>query len=178
MTLSARVPLINRTTHPECADLIEAVKAQRGGTFLNLYGALGNSPQVCSGWLLLFTAIRQKTKLSPKLRELIMLRVAVLNRAPYEFDSHRPHALAAGVTQAQLDALQSQALNASLFSPLEMAVLAYADAMTRDIQVTEQVFAPIRAAFDDQVVLELTVTVAGYNMVSRVLEALKVPHDI
>ena len=52
-------------------------------------------------------------------------------------------------------------------------MLAYADAMTRDVRVPDEVFAAIRPAFDDRRLVELTATIAGYNMVSRFLEALK-----
>ena len=45
--------------------------------------------------------------------------------------------------------------------------------MTRDVRVPDEVFAAIRPAFDDRRLVELTATIAGYNMVSRFLEALK-----
>ena len=60
----------------------------------------------------------------------------------------------------------------------ERAVLAYTDAMTRQIQVPEPVFAAVRALLDDRLMVELTATVAAYNMVSRFLEALQIhSHD-
>ena len=176
-TRQARITLVNATTHPQLAPLIDSVKQQRGGTFLNLYATLANSPLICAGWLQLFTSIRQQSSLAPHYRELAMLRVAVLNRAPYEFDAHVPFARAAGVSDVKIEALRGSALDAALFEPLEAAVLSYTDAMTLRIQVSDEVFAPIKAAFAEQTLLELTVTVAGYNMVSRVLEALQVPHE-
>jgi 4-carboxymuconolactone decarboxylase len=42
------------------------------------------------------------------------------------------------------------------------------------VTVPEEIFQAVRAHFDDRQVLELTVTVAAYNMVSRVLVALEV----
>jgi alkylhydroperoxidase family enzyme len=49
--------------------------------------------------------------------------------------------------------------------------------MTRTIQVPDPVFAAIRKHLDDREVLELTATIAGYNLVSRVLEALRIDHE-
>ena len=59
------------------------------------------------------------------------------------------------------------------------AVLAYTDAMTRQVQVPDAVFQAARQAMgSDKLLVELTATVAAYNMVSRFLEALQVhTHD-
>ena len=48
----------------------------------------------------LYCLFSLNTSLSPRVRELIILRVATLNNAPYEFDAHVPHALAAGMPEA------------------------------------------------------------------------------
>ena len=56
-------------------------------------------------------------------------------------------------------------------------MLAYADSMTRDIHVPDAVFAAMRAHFDEPETVELTATIAGYNLVSRFLEAMQIDHD-
>jgi alkylhydroperoxidase family enzyme len=53
-------------------------------------------------------------------------------------------------------------------------VLAYAKAMTLQVQVPEAVFTAVRTHFGDRELVELTATVAAYNMVSRFLEALQI----
>ena len=107
------------------------------------------------------------------MRELAILRIAVINKAPYEFDSHIPFALKEGLTQKQIDALGNWE-EADVFDAAERAVLAYTDAMTRDVHVPDAVFAPIPRHFDPREITELTATIAAYNLVSRFLEALEV----
>ena len=51
----------------------------------------------------------QRLALPGDLRELVIMRVAYLNGAPYEADQHAPIALREGVSQAQLDALREVA---------------------------------------------------------------------
>jgi alkylhydroperoxidase family enzyme len=165
------VSLIGEGERPELAGLIDTIKAERGGRLLNLYRVLLNSPPVAEGWLKLFTAIRQKTKLPGRFRELAILRVALLNGAAYEYRAHVPFALADGVSQEKIDALDGWR-DSKLFGPEERAVLAYTDAMTRDIRVPDALFSEIRAAFDEREVVELTATIAGYNLVSRFLVAM------
>ena len=109
------------------------------------------------------------------LRELVILRIAVLNRAAYEFDAHVPHALAAGVGDEKIQALRAEPLDA-VFSGVERCVLLLADAMTRDVEVPDSLFESVRAHFNDQAMIDLTVTIAAYNMVSRFLVALRIGH--
>lgn len=46
--------------------------------------------------------------------------------------------------------------------------------MTKEIKVPDDVFDGLKRYLNDRQVVEATVTVAGYNMVSRVLVALNV----
>lgn len=153
-------------------DLLARIQAQRGRVSA-LYGTLLHSPPLAEGWLHFLTAVRQQSSLPPMLREMVILRVAVLNGAPYEFEAHRHHAEKAGLSTRQIDALASGAV-AGLFDDRAMAVLAYTDAMTRDIEVPDPVYAAVRAVFDDRELVELTATVGAYNLVSRFLVALRV----
>jgi alkylhydroperoxidase family enzyme len=58
----------------------------------------------------------------------------------------------------------------------ERAVMALADAMTREVQVSDALFEPLRTRFDARALTELVALVAAYNMVSRFLEAMNVGH--
>ena len=168
----ARIPYIEESAHPELATLIARIKAERGRV-VDLYKILLHSPVIMEGWLGLFTAIRQKTKLKGRYRELAILRVAVLNGADYEYQAHLPFALKEGTTEAQIAALKAWQVS-SLFDATERAVLAYTDTMTKQIQVPDELFAEVRKHFDEQEMVELTATIAGYNLVSRFLEAMQV----
>jgi 4-carboxymuconolactone decarboxylase len=119
--------------------------------------------------------VRNQTQVPADLRELIILRVAVLNRAPYEFDAHVPHARVAGVGDAKLLAVCEAELS-DVFAPRERLVLELTDAMTREVQVSDALMARVRAQFDARLTVEVVTTVAAYNMVSRLLVALNVGH--
>ena len=54
-------------------------------------------------------------------------------------------------------------------------MLRYADEMTRNVSVSQSTFDALKAALqNEQQVIEVTATVASYNMVSRFLVALDV----
>jgi AhpD family alkylhydroperoxidase len=171
----ARIPYAD-LTHPDAKPLVDRITAERGSV-LHLYQMLLHSPPVASGWLNYLTAIRQQSTLPGALRELVIMRIAIINGAPYEADQHAPIALKEGVTQAQLDDLADWKSSAK-FDPTQRAVLAYADAMTKDIHVSPEVFAEVKVLLSERLLVELTATVAAYNMVSRFLEALQIhSHD-
>ncbi len=171
----ARLPYAD-LAHPQAKPLVDRIVAERGSV-LHLYQMLLHSPPVAAGWLNYLTSIRQLSTLPGDLREMVIMRIAILNGAPYEADQHAPIALKEGMTQDQLDALTDWD-ESDQFDARERAVLAYTDAMTRQIQVPEPVFAAVRAMLDDRLMVELTATVAAYNMVSRFLEALQIhSHD-
>jgi len=168
-------PIEAESASTEIQPLVQRICRERG-SLLMLYKVLLNSSSVAQGWLTFLSAIRQECDLSPKLRELVILRVAVLNQAPYEFTAHVPYALDAGVPEEWIEVLKGGATPDDA-SELERAVLTYADRMTRDIRVPESDFAAIRRQLNDQHIVELTATIAAYNMVSRFLIALSIHEE-
>jgi alkylhydroperoxidase family enzyme len=169
-----RVPLVQPGTRPELAEIEARILAERGRISL-LYRTLLNSGPIAAGWEHMLTAVRNQSGIPADLRELVILRVAVLNRAPYEFEAHIPHALKAGLDLGKIEATRQIPLP-PLFAPRERLVLELADAMTRDIEVPDALMAAITDSFDATGVVELVATVAAYNMVSRFLVALRIGH--
>jgi alkylhydroperoxidase family enzyme len=169
----ARLDFVNEDSPDIDGELLRSIQARRGGTLLNLDRQLLHSAPLARGWNSLMGAIRGQMQLDGALRELVILRVAVLNRAPYEFAQHAPVARAEGLSQPQVDAVRDWQ-GATLFDARARAVLAYTDAMTLQVQVPQTLFDALRAHLTDREIVELTATVASYNMVSRFLEALQI----
>lgn len=168
----ARIPYPDPSAY-EHEPLAARIQSERGGKILNLYKMLLHSPPLAEGWLGFFTAIRQRAELPGRYRELAILRIAVLNGAHYEFDVHVPFALEEGLSGAAIGELRASRLPAEL-DAADRAVIAYTDAMTREVHVSEEVFSQVRALFTERHIVELTATIAGYNGVSRFLEALRI----
>jgi 4-carboxymuconolactone decarboxylase len=154
----------------------ELLRARRGGELSALDRLLLHSPPVAEGWNALLGALRGATTLSADLRELVVLRVAVLNDAAFEWVSHEPIARRAGLAELQLQVLRRpDAAAEPVWTPLQAAVLAFTDASTTAVAVPDPVFTALREHLDDRGVVEVAATVGGYAMVSRFLVALEVP---
>ena len=172
--MTIRVPLVEPGTRPELAEIEASILAQRG-RISDLYRVLLNSGPLAAGWEAMLTAVRNKSSVPADLRELMILRVAVVNRAPYEFDAHVPHAQKAGVSDAKIAAVRETVLG-SVFTESEAMVLELADTMTRNIDVPEALMDRLKTKLDARGVVETVATVAAYNMVSRFLVALEIGH--
>ena len=169
-----RVPLVVPGTTPELADIEAKILSERGRISL-LYQVLLNSKPIAEGWEAMLTAVRNRTAVDPAIRELVILRVAVLNKAEFEFDAHIPHARKAGLSEDKIDGLRNAQPQAG-YTDQEQLVIELTDRMTRDVAVPEVLMDKVRATFGVTETVELVATVAAYNMVSRFLVALNISH--
>jgi alkylhydroperoxidase family enzyme len=156
--------LVIEGTKPELKEIEARILLERGRISL-LYQVLLNSAPIAQGWEAMLTAVRNQTSVSADLRELMILRVAVLNKASFEFEAHVPHALKAGVAQSKIDDVRQMVLSNN-FSDEEKLLLAMTDHMTRDIEVPSELMAEVTRRYTPEKVVELVATVAAYNMVS------------
>ena len=170
----ARVSTIDEDQHPELADLVGRIRAKRRGRLINVYRLLLHSPPLAESWFAHNNAVRWGTGIDGRLRELIIIRIGILNDVAYVVNQHVPKlALAEGVTLAECEAIKDW-LTSDLFGPRERAALAYADAMTREIKVSGETFEALRPFFSERQIVELTVLIGTYAMHTRVMQALEI----
>jgi alkylhydroperoxidase family enzyme len=173
----SRIPLA--APAPEAPkELVDAILARRGGRLLNLDRMLLRSPAFAKGWNAFLGEVRNGLGLSPRLRELAICLVAVLNGADYEYLHHAPEFVRAGGTARQLAALRELEhgiVEPAPFDACERAVVRLTLEMTRDVRTSDATFAAVVDALGDyQHVVELVGVIATYNMVSRFLLALQI----
>jgi len=169
----ARVPLLDVEDSPALKDLTDRIRAARRGRVIDVYRLLLHSPPLAETWFDHNNAVRWGTGLDGRLREMVIIRIGYLAHGRYVIGQHVPKlALGEGLTLGECEELKDWQ-DSDLFSPRDRAVLAYTDAMTRDIEVPDAVFEPLREYFDDRKIVELTVLIGTYAMHVRVFEALK-----
>lgn len=165
----------------EPADLVAAIRARRGGRLINLDRMLLHSVPFARGWNAFLGEVRRNLSLSPKLREIAMCGVAVINGAEYEFFHHAPELIAAGASESQVQALRHAGqpdADFSMFNDIERDAIALTVQMTRAIAVDSALMARLQKSLGDTALVEMVGVIATYNMVSRFLVALGVaPED-
>jgi 4-carboxymuconolactone decarboxylase len=140
----------------------------------NLYRALANAPAMLSAWLDFAWRLRGDATTDRALRELIILRVAHLLDAPYEWSHHEVMAQAAGVASDKIAAVRSWEPS-ELFGPKERIILMMTDQQTSHGAVDPEVIVSLRREIGEAGTVELVLTAAFYNCVARVLNSLAIP---
>jgi AhpD family alkylhydroperoxidase len=136
-----------------------------------LYRTLGNSPAMLQAWTAMAWPLRHEAQAPRGLRELLIMRVAQVTVAPFEWVSHWDMAVKHGVDEQQLTELHDWAAS-DRFSDVERAALAMCDELTRDLHVADATWDALAAYFDPGELVELVLTVSFYACVSRTLHAL------
>lgn len=177
----ARIPLIEDFSAVP-AEVIEPLLKRRGGKLLKIDRLLLHSPAYADGWNGLLRPVINELDLTPRMSQLIMTAIAVLNDCEYELFAHGGSYLAAGGSQQQLDALRqgvtAAASNEALFGASERAMLALTIEMTCKVSVSDQTFEAARqAATSDRALCDVIATIATYNMVTRYVVALDLVTD-
>mmetsp|Transcript_8581 Transcript_8581/g.24656 ORF Transcript_8581/g.24656 Transcript_8581/m.24656 type:complete len:189 (-) Transcript_8581:73-639(-) len=168
----------------EPEEVVSLVRSRRGGRLLNLDRVLLHSPAYAQGWSALFDTVRGSSfSLDPALKELVICGVAVLNGAQYEWEHHAPPFLKAGGSQQQLDELrrileggasEQELQQCEVFSELERDAIRLTVEMTRNVSPPQNLMQSLRESLGPQRLVELTGSIAAYNMVSRFLVAMNI----
>ncbi|KAI5893079.1 alpha/beta-hydrolase [Schizophyllum commune H4-8] len=187
---------------PGTSPIADAIRERRGARGItSLDAALLHVPPVAQGWNSLLGAIRTKGKLPGDLREAIILRVAALNGAAYEWIHHEHVGRSHGLTSHQLFVIRNthdhsrSPVTPGVLSSLQAAGIVFADASTKDVRVPPDVTSGLRTALAlwldgeggdllnegaskddvlDDLLVEAAAVAATYNMVSRLLLSLDV----
>ena len=161
-------------------ELVDTILARRGGALLNLDKALLWSEPVAAGWNVYMRNVRTGLSAPRKLCELGICAVALLTGAHYEYH-HAPDFFKAGGTQAELDGLKralednpADGVRDAALDEMSQWVVRYAAQMTLRVKVDEALFRQLQSRLNTTELVELTTTIAAYNMVARLLVALEI----
>jgi alkylhydroperoxidase family enzyme len=157
----------------EAQQLVEEIRQQRNGRFPHLFHMQLYNPAIADGWLRLGTAVRFRTELDDRTRELAICLVARTTGAEYEWRAHRRLASELGFSDAQLDGIVNWRI-ATGFDDRQRAVLQLAEELTRQVYVNDSTFAAARSRLSSREMVELVSTVAYYNMCARFLVGLQI----
>ena len=108
----------------------------------------------------------QTTTIEPRLRELIILRVAYLSGSAYEAYHHESLAAKAGIAETEWTALKAG--DFSGVSPLEQDVCMFVTELVLHVSPSDEILAAVRARMSDERVFEIVLIVGAYMLTARV----------
>lgn len=118
-----------------------------------------------------------KRRLDPQLRELGQIRAGYARGSRFVFSQHCKASRDVGLTEEQIRAIPAWSV-ATCFTPLQRAVLAYADCLVLEGgRVPDDLFAVLKQELSDEEILELTYITCMYEMHATICRALRLEFD-
>jgi alkylhydroperoxidase family enzyme len=138
----------------------------KGRKPLNIFTTLVRHPQLFKRWSVFGGHILSKSTLSPRDRELLILRTGYRCRSPYEFHQHTRIGLDCGVTAEEIQRLQQPLAG---WSDHDTLILQAADELHDDFMISDATWQRLRGEYNEKQLFDLVFTVGQYTLVSMFL---------
>jgi alkylhydroperoxidase family enzyme len=162
---------------PEIADLLaKGGMNGPGGTPLNIFGTLAHHPALMRRWMVFATHVLSKSTLTPRDRELVILRIGARCRSQYEFSQHAIIARRSDISDAEIEATKA-AIDAHPWSTKDAALIRAADELHDDARISDPTWATLTAELSTEQVMDVVFAVGQYNLVSMFLNTAGVQLD-
>jgi uncharacterized peroxidase-related enzyme len=163
-------PRITRLTRNEVdsksGEIFDRMMQQRGNV-PNMFRTLAHRPEIFQTAIAHLEAVINTGTLSPKLKELVVVRTSQINGCEYCLASHSLIAIKLGWTQQHLDEAANFG-SSTLFTPMEKTVLHLAERMTlNEAPVTQDEFHSLREFFSEGEIVELMAACGLFNYFNR-----------
>ena len=140
---------------------------QQRGNVPNMFRTMAHRSEIFQTAIAHFEAVINTGTLSPKLKELVVVRTSQINHCEYCLASHSRIALKLGWTQQHLDEAENFG-SSTLFTPMEKTALHLAERMTRnEAPVTRDEFHSLREFFSEGEIVELMAACGLFNYFNR-----------
>jgi alkylhydroperoxidase family enzyme len=143
---------------------------------LNVLGTLARYPALARAYHTFNGHILFASTLSPRQRELLVLRVAAVRRSDYEWAQHVVLAGDAGLSREDIDRV-ARGPDAPGWSPLERAMLAAVDELVGDAMVGDATWAALAGELDEQQLMDLVFTVGAYEVLAMAFRSFGIELD-
>ncbi len=144
---------------------------------LNVLGTLARYPALAQAFHTFNGHILFGTSLSPRQRELLVLRVAAVRQATYEWRQHVVLAGDAGITADEVEPAGRSAPRSQGWSPLDAALVRAVDELLAEARVADATWAALAAELDVEQLMDLVFTVGAYDVLAMALRSFGVPLD-
>jgi alkylhydroperoxidase family enzyme len=143
---------------------------------LNILGSLAHHPDLATAYHTFNGHLLFGTTLSTRQRELVILRVAAVRDAPYEWAQHVVMAGDVGLSDDEVTAIVEDP-GASSWDDLERAMLAAVDELIADSSIGDDTWAVLADGLDTEQIMDVIFTVGAYDVLAMLMKAFRVPLD-
>jgi alkylhydroperoxidase family enzyme len=143
------------------------------GPTVNIYATVARHPELLDRMTALGRALRGQG-LPVRDREILILRTGWRCQSEYEFAQHRRLAMAADMTEEDIRRI-IEGPDAAGWDPFELVLCQAADEVHDDGCISDATWARLAKVYDEQQLIQATMLIGYYHLVSFVLNSLGVP---
>ena len=170
-----RIPFRDLTTLSD-DDRKMTERTQFNGKVVNIFRVLMQHPKLVRAWGRFANYILSNNQtLSPRDREILILRIGWLNQAPYEFEQHVRIGKECGLTDADIEQIKRGPQVG--WNRHEAALVQAADDLHEHSVVSDATWKALAESYSTEQMMDAVFTVGQYNMVSWALNSFGVPLD-
>jgi alkylhydroperoxidase family enzyme len=171
---TARIePVVLAEAAPEIRAMLDP--SGSGRDVAAVYRTFARHPTLYPPRQILSEYIRTKSTLSPRVREMLILRIGWRCRSAYEWAAHAPAGRRAGLTDDQIRMLARNGVEG--WSAADAAIVRAADELFTSDTISDATWKALDDQFDERQLLDVLITTGGYRMVSMVLNTFGVPAE-
>jgi 4-carboxymuconolactone decarboxylase len=150
-------------TTPSQAETFDHIAASRGGKMIRPFAAMIHRPEIARAAADLGAVIRFESTISDHDREVVICTTAIERDCPFEWESHTPNALAAGVTEATLGQIES---GAAVVDEDDAVLIDFTRESCRTGKVGDETFERARDRLGEEGTVELAAIIGYYTMLA------------
>jgi 4-carboxymuconolactone decarboxylase len=143
---------------------------------LNILGTLAHHPELTRAYHTFSGHVLFATTLSTRQRELLVLRVAAVRHAEYEWAQHVVLARDAGLSPEEIERV-AEGPDADGWAPVDGALVAAVDELLADARIGDETWGALRGELDDQQLMDVVFTVGAYDVLAMAMRTFDVPLD-
>ena len=163
------LPLADSELTPEQTERLAKSRDAKGG-LLNIFRTLVKSPDGYRAFSWWGGYVMGRNSLSPRDREIVILRTGWLCKSGYEWTQHHRIGLQSGLSADDIERIKLGA-GAEGWSPAERALLMAADDLNRDHFVSNPVWAELAKHYKERQLMDVVFTAGQYTQVSMILNS-------
>lgn len=165
----ARIPYFDPATAPD-----RVLHAMAGKRKINIFRMIANSQNSAPEVLALGHTLSRGSSLDPVHREVVILRVAHLTGAAYQWHEHTAVATRVGFTPSKIEAVAAYPDQVTgEFTPFELLLLEFTDSVVGTTTVPDDIFDAVAAEYNESELVEFVLLIGFYMMVGRVMNTFR-----
>lgn len=176
MTSSPRLPVRSVEEDPRLAEIFARGLDGPEGGILNIFGTLAHHPDLLRRWLVFASHVMAKNTLSPRDRELLILRTGWNCASRYEWGQHVLIAKDCGITDEEISRV-THGPDAPGWSAADALLLRAADELHTAYRLSDATWTALSARYSTEQMLDLVATVGNYHLVAMFLNTTAVELD-